>query len=80
LRELEKFLPISITVSLSSFALLTSLNSREGLTRSSHSFLVYGDSPQSGLLRVVRNRDGELLEVGDDLIRRTDRRELNRVF
>jgi len=47
---------------------------------SCHSFLVHGDSPQSGLLRVVRNRDGELLEVGDDLIRRTDRRELNRVF
>jgi len=42
--------------------------------------LVHGDSPQTDLLRVMRNRDGELLELGDDLVWRTDRRELNRVF
>ena len=31
--------------------------------------LLRGDSPQAGLLGDVRNRDGELLELGEDLAR-----------
>lgn len=37
---------------------------------------LYNDSPQSGLLRVVRQRDGELEKLGNDLVRRSDWREV----